>query len=456
MTGPSLTRHLLAWTLGALVLVWGSLIGVGYLTGQHEADELTDGHLASMGAVLLAYDSGSFAPGAAIAPPAGAAQQLKAHDYQQSMSVVVWDAQGRVLTRMGDAPEPGFSPRQGFATLQLGTPPTPWRAFSRWNEARTRKIMVLLSMQERDDLADDIAEQISQPGLWLLPVVALLLGLAVWRGLRPLYRLSQEVHALDIQRPRPLPHPARHAELAAIADAIGLLVQRYNAALTRERALAGEFAHELRTPLASLVLQVRALRDAGGPAGAPALAQMERDIHRANDVMSHLLALARANRAELDEAAEPLDLRELAREVVAGFVPQAYAGGHELALAADGPFPLTGHPVLLALALRNLVENALSHTPAGTEVQVQLDAGERWIQVCDDAGAAADAAAQPAPAAVTATVADAPVRALGLGLGHRVVEKVAAIHGARFELLPARQGRGRCYRISFGPAPAAA
>ncbi len=453
MKGPSLTRHLLAWTLGALMLVWGSLVAVGYMTGQHEADELTDGHLASTSALLLAYDSGKFTPGTVIGPPAGAAQ-LKAHDYQQSLSVVIWDADGRVLTRMGDAPEPGFSTQQGFATLQLGMPPAAWRVFSRWNEGRTRKIMVLLSAQERGDLAEDIAEQISQPGLWLLPVVALLLGLAVWRGLRPLYRLSQEVLALDIQRPRPLAQPARHAELAAIADAIGLLVKRYNAALTRERALADEFAHELRTPLASLALQVRALRDTVDAGGARALAQMDSDIHRANDVMSDLLALARANRAELDEAAEPLDLRELAREVVAGFVPQAYASGHELALAADAPFPLTGHPVLLALALRNLVENALSHTPAGTEVQVQLDARERWMQVCDDAGAP-QASAPRVLAEPDLAVVDAPARALGLGLGHRVVEKVAAIHGARFEMLPAQQGRGRCYRIGFGPAPRA-
>ena len=50
---PSLTRQLLLWTLGALALVWGSFVLIGYQTGVHEADELTDGHLASVAALLL-------------------------------------------------------------------------------------------------------------------------------------------------------------------------------------------------------------------------------------------------------------------------------------------------------------------------------------------------------------------------------------------------------------------
>ena len=70
-TGParhSLTRHLLLWSLGALALVWGSFVFMGYRTGVHEADELTDGHLASV-AVLFAHLSGSEAVGKSAAPP---------------------------------------------------------------------------------------------------------------------------------------------------------------------------------------------------------------------------------------------------------------------------------------------------------------------------------------------------------------------------------------------------
>lgn len=443
----SLTRHLMAWALGALLVVWGSFVAVGYLTGLHEADELTDGHLASVASLLLAGGDSRFAARGDPAALAGPGT-LRSHDYQQSLSVVVWNAAGDVLTRTGDAPVPSFSPSEGFETLRLGKPAVEWRAFSRWDGSeRQRKVMVLLSVRERDALARDIAEQIAQPGLWLLPVVALVLGLAIRKGLRPLYDLSRDVHALDIRRREPLRNAHPEEEFRAVVDSINTLAGRYHATLTRERELANELAHELRTPLASITLQARALRDQ--PAGAARddlLARLERDALRAGQVLADLLALARASRTELAEAAQALDLGELAREVVGEFAQAAHGSGHDLSLACAGPFSVKGHPVLLGVAIRNLVENALSHTPVGTRVEVQLDPAGRWVQVCDDAGQGTPADAAPASAG------GPRVRALGLGLGHRVVEKIAAIHGATFSQAAAPTGFASCYRLVFPPA----
>ncbi len=97
----------------------------------------------------------------------------------------------------GSAPLPKFDETEGFADLNLGSPPVAWRSFSQWNADRSRKIMVLVAVRERDELAQGIAEQMIEPGLWLLPVVALALGLALRRGLKPLYALSDDVAALD-------------------------------------------------------------------------------------------------------------------------------------------------------------------------------------------------------------------------------------------------------------------
>ena len=159
----------------------------------------------------------------------------------------------------------------------------------------------------------------------------------------------------------------------------------------------------------------------------------------AGEVLAHLLSLARASRAELNEAAEPVDLDAVARRVVSEFAPHAHAGGRELGLSSPGPFPVSGHPVLLELALRNLVQNALAHTPRGTQVEVELDPAARALQVADDGQRHAGAPAETVP----------PLQPLRLGLGHRVVEKVAALHGATFEPDVALPDARRAWRIVF-------
>ena len=433
---PTLARHLLAWVLAALALVWSTFIVTGWRTGQHEADEMTDGHLASVSALLLAYPAGEFVAGPRSAP--SGAPGLKAHDYQQSLSVAAWDPQGRLITRTGDAPLPAFETPEGFATVELGGDAQPWRAFTRWDAPHQRKLTVLLAQGERDDLATDITLQTIEPALWLLPVIALVLGLAIRRGLKPLYELSAAVHSLDIQKHEGrLDVEPRHQELRETADAINTLIERYRAALARERSLAREFAHELRTPLASIALQARALRDAPPTESGALLQRLERDALRAGEVLSHLLALARASRAELDEAAQPVDLRALAQAVIAEQAPSALAQGHELALLDSVGFEIDGHPVLLELALRNLLENAVNHTPAGTQVEVHVDAARRCVEVRDN-GPAAGPAQQGS--------------GLRLGLGHRVVEKISAIHGARFEADAQADAAGHCFRLVFPPA----
>lgn len=440
----SLTTSLMAWALGALLIVWGCFMVLGYKTGIHEADELTDGHLASVALLELAGHISSSSTLSEIGSLPGHTN-LKSHDYQRSMSVLVWDASGNILMRTGKAPLVAFSTTEGFETLQLGTPAVAWRTFSRWDgPAHTRRVMVLLNAVERDELAEDIAEQVTGPGFWLLPVVALALGFAIHRGLRPLYALSRDVDALNIHQPSPLHGPYVQREFRAVVDSINTLAGRYQAAVSRERELATELAHELRTPLASLTLQARALRQATSPEEHEQfLLQLERDALRAGQVLSNLLTLARASRTEIVETQQTVDLDKIARTEVAEFGQSALDSGHDLALVSPGPFVLTGHAVLLGLVLRNLVENALSHTPSGTQIEVQLDPHARWLQVCDTAEQATSAPpAKPLEAG--------PSRALGFGSGHRVVEKIAAIHDAQFDRVAAPPGFTSCYRLSFG------
>jgi len=438
---PSLFRHLLAWTLGSLLVVWASFVYFAYRTGVHEADELTDGHLASVASLLLTQRVTSFAP---APPPASLSGPLalRAHDYQQSLSVFIWQRDGTLLARTGEASTPPFSPNEGFETLAVGTPPVHWRAFSRWDgPAHERRISVMLSLVERDGLAEDIAEQVAEPGLWLLPVVSLILVLAIRRGLRPLDDLSRQVHVLDIHRDTALRGPP-HEEFKGIVQSITTLIQRYNWALARERQLASEVAHELRTPLASLALNAGFLegRVTDGET-AEAARRVKQDAARAGAVIADLLALARASRTELAEVAQPVELAALARGVVSEYAERCYQSGQELALEAPAECVIRGHAVLLQIALRNLIENAIQHTPAGTQIEVRVGADPPTLEVRDNG---------PSMSAHVPREGGA----LGFGLGHQVVEKIAVIHNGRFETDAGSPGRPRCYRVVLGDAVA--
>lgn len=445
---PSLTRQLLLWTLGALVLVWASFVAIGYQTGVHEADELTDGHLASVAALLLNLRATESMHGPQATPQAPT-PWLKSHDYQQSLSVVQWDAQGNVLSLRGMAAPPPFTEAEGFADLVLGPEQVAWRSFSQWDAARQRKIMVLLALRERDDLAEDIAEQMIEPGLWLLPVVALALGLALWRGLRPLYALSADVAALDPTSTQRL--ASRHAwnEFQSVVASINTLLDRQQAALVRERRLANEVAHELRTPLSSIALQASALAGAlDADARAQAIDRIGQDALRAGHVLHQLLTLARASRAELHEAKAPVDLCAVARQVCAEYAQTAWQRGDDIAVTAPPELRVPGHALLLDIATRNLVENALKHTPEGTHIAVQVAPsgdGGAWLQVCDDGGArqgSGGAGARPA--------------ADSLHLGHEILRRVAEVHGGGFGPAPAPAPFTTCYRLVLPGAPAEA
>lgn len=143
MTPKTLSGQLLAWVLGALVLVWAGFV-VGYRTGAEEAVELTDGQRASIAELTLG-DHGSGG--------------RYVDEYAHSVSVVVWDAAGTLLERRGVAPV-------GFAILQLGSAARGYQTFSRWSAAGVgRKVTVLIDTRLRDELAWDIAGDVAEPGL---------------------------------------------------------------------------------------------------------------------------------------------------------------------------------------------------------------------------------------------------------------------------------------------------
>jgi two-component system sensor histidine kinase QseC len=441
-----LWRYLWAWTLLTLLTLWLTLAAVAYYTGLHEADEITDGQLVSSAELLLRAHA-RFAPASHAANPANE-RNTHATGYAPELRLVLWE-HGQVLwDTHGVAPLLPPDLRPGHQTLTLGSPPAqPWRVFvadAPAHHGTARRVAVMIEMGRRQAMGRDIAEHIVRPALVLLPLVALLLAWAIRRGLRPLERLSASIASLDVDTGQMLPARQPFRELSSTIHAINTLVQRLQSQLQRERRFTSDVAHELRTPLTAMLLQSRLARASSDPGSrSAALESVEHDALRAGRILGQLLDLARAQSLD-GQATEPVDLCALAREVTAAHAPLAYELGQELACEAPAdPLQVPGHRTMLELALRNLVDNALRHTPAGTLVEVSVArgaAGGATLTVSDNGARMGTPPGAP----------QAP--STGMGVGLTLVQRIAEAHGIAVDQTPGTPHSPHRFTLAW-PAP---
>jgi len=159
-------------------------------------------------------------------------------------------------------------------------------------------------------------------------------------------------------------------------------------ALERQRAFVADASHELRTPLALIRASAELMRrhpEEPIAAQQQAVNDILAESDRLSRLVGQLLLLARADAGRLALSLQPLDLAELARDVVRQLGPQAQERGLELACVVKGPVRLRGDEARLREVLLILLDNALKFTPAGGRVTVQVEeaAGRARLAVAD-------------------------------------------------------------------------
>ncbi len=440
--GSTLRVRLLLSLLAVLVLAAAAMGGSVYWSVLRQTEALFDYQLRQM--ALSLRDQGAIAPEDARALADG----------QLDFVIQIWHEDGQTVYSTKPQVEPPSRAVIGFADIQSST--ELWRTFG--VVARDRVIQVAQPERVRHQRAAQAALRSVVPLLAVAPALALVIGWLVSRSLAPLQRLALDVRRRDSESLQALSAEGLPDEVLPLVQSLNALLDRLGAALAAQRHFVGDAAHELRSPLTALKLQVQVLRRAPDDAARDAAAQaLTAGVDRATRLVEQLLALARSEAAPAGETGTTLPLAEIVRQVMADVGPLAAARGTTLELdVAPGAEALAARGADVSVLARNLIDNAVRYSPDGGRVQVRLvrEADGATVLAVDDDGPGV-------PPADRESVFDRFVRRenaagqTGSGLGLAIVRQVARRQGAEVTLGDSPLG-GLGVRVAWPPEPAPA
>lgn len=408
----------------AMALVAGAL---SFVAAFDEAIELQDDQLRQIGALV----------GRRILPGHDASAQQAGGDADAQRRIVVQSlppADGKAAAPMGELAD--LPPALGEGLQTQAVHGERWRLLV-IGPASGPRYAIGQRTAARDEIARDSALRTTLPLFVLIPILLLVVGFLIRRIFRPVRRLAL---ALDRRREHDLGAIADAdlpSEINPFVVAINRLLARVARSIQMQQRFVADAAHELRTPLTALTLQAERAEAAATPAETlERLGTLRLGLKRTRSLLDQLLILARAQAVGRD-AAEPVSVQPVVREVIEELMPLADAKGIDLGMASASDGWIAASEVDLKTLLRNLVENAIRYSSSGGRVDLAVlrDAG-RVVLLVDDSGPGITEAERD-------RVFDPFYRVLGTaqagsGLGLSIVRAIADRIGAQISLSGSR------------------
>jgi signal transduction histidine kinase len=256
-----------------------------------------------------------------------------------------------------------------------------------------------------------------------------ILSVQILRRIDAMTRAAQDIVAGDWRRR--IPEAGADDELAQLARTFNRMFDRIQSLLEAHKNAGAAIAHDLRRPLARTLRRLEAARgdNAGAAATKAAIARAIADIDGVLETFSAILRIGQIESGARRAGFKPVDLADVARDVVDAFLPAAEEGGRTLAADLVVALPLSGDRELLAQMVANLIDNALRHTPPGARVAATSARSEDELSltIADDGPGAPDSELKRIFERFYRL--DAARATPGDGLGLSLVAAVAELHG---------------------------
>ncbi len=322
----------------------------------------------------------------------------------------------------------------------------PWRTYGL--QTVDGVIQIAQPQRVRERLAGGAALRVVIPLLLLLPVLGAAIVGVVRSGLLPLQRIAIEVQRRDVHSLAPITVTSLPREVAPLVLELNRLLIRLHSAFAAQRAFIADAAHELRSPLTAVRLDLQLLDRAPDEAARlEARSNLGAAVERAIHLVEQLLTLARNEPRDEEGDLSPVLLEAAASAGVADTHALALARGIDLGLEAEPSVRVMGDRDALRTLVRNLVDNSVRYTPTGGRVQVRTaKTAQGAVLEVTDSGPGIGAADRERVFDRFYRRVGAPEGGSGLGLA--IVKAIADRHGAAVTLADAPSG-GLQVRIDF-------
>lgn len=331
-----------------------------------------------------------------------------------------------------------------------------WRTFVYFEPKRENWIITAERTDIRFSLAENVIIKAVLPIVIGIPLIGLIIWLIISRGLKPLKDLSDQLKNKQVSDLSPIEIPALRNELEQVVFSINELITRLGSALTREKRFTADAAHELRTPISALKIQLHNLREEVS-GEHETVEQLQSGVDRMQHLVEQLLSLYRSTPTEFTSHFTPVDLYQLAQEVIAEQHP-SFEKKHQVLELVGTKNIIEGDRFSLQTLLQNLLSNANKYTPEGGLIRVTVDrtdkAGMEEPQVClkvEDSGLGIDPKDYQTIYERFQRLNNNPVVAAtpGCGLGLTIVNHIVELHHAHINIEPSEFKSGTLFTVFF-------
>lgn len=287
--------------------------------------------------------------------------------------------------------------------------------------------LATIQVAETLELRQTLARQVLFDTLWrqaaLMAVIAAVVWWVVQQATRPVRALSAAIEARGADDLSPLQAPRAPRELQPLIAATNEALARQARLLAHQKRFVRDASHQLRTPLAVLKVQVQSALRGDVPPGQ-ALAEIGHTVDSATRLANQMLALAKVEQLRQEADRPTTDWANVVREVALDLAPLIAEAGLDFDLAL-APATVRGHAWALRELTRNLLHNALKHTPAGGSLAVGLASqGGQAVLTVADSGPGIPEALRPRLTQPFASGGQPGSAGLGLAICREIVQSL--------------------------------